>query len=75
VTRAQIDITFTTEAGEAVRINTTPNSWVHKNQGTRIFYATGTAYLPADTPAALVEWREAELADIKVRVRVRVCWT
>jgi hypothetical protein len=67
VTCPQIDITFTTEAGKSFRINTTPNSWVHKNQGTRVFYATGTAYLPADTPDALKKWREAELVEIKVR--------
>jgi hypothetical protein len=66
----QIDITFTAEDGKEVRINTTPNSWIHKNQGTRIFYATGLAYLPSATPPALVEWRQAELVEIKVREAV-----
>jgi hypothetical protein len=65
--RSQIEITFTDEDGKDVHINVAPNSWIHKNQGTRIFYATGLAYLPSATPPALVEWRQAELDEIKVR--------
>jgi hypothetical protein len=62
----QIDISLTNQAGQKVSINTAPNSWVHKSQGTRIFYATGNAYLPSATPAALQQRRQAELEEIKV---------
>jgi hypothetical protein len=50
-----------------MRIHAAPNSWVHRNQGTRMFYAIGLGYLPNGTPAALQKWRQAELDEIKVR--------
>jgi hypothetical protein len=62
----QIQIASEGNASELL-FNVAPNSWVHKSQGHRTFFADGLAYLPSETPAALQEWRQAELDEMKVR--------
>jgi hypothetical protein len=61
----QIKFTATTQDKE-VQISVVINSWVHKNQGSRMFFADSTAYLPNETPPALVEWRQSALDEVKV---------
>jgi hypothetical protein len=63
----QIQIVSESNASE-VLFDMAPNSWVHKSQGHRTFFADGLAYLPSETPAALQEWRQAELDEMKVRM-------
>jgi hypothetical protein len=61
----QIQIASESNASELL-FDVAPNSWVHKSQGHRTFFADGLAYLPSETPAALQEWRQAELDEMKV---------
>ena len=63
----QIQIVSESNASE-VLFDVAPNSWVHKAQGHRTFFADGLAYLPSETPPALQEWRQAELDEMKVRL-------
>jgi len=51
--------------GDGGGIDIAPNSWIHRAQGGRFFFANGLARLPSQTPPELLPWREAELSEAK----------